>query len=139
VIALFHSRHHRMTLFFIAPKLWAESYRTSKPSLSILWEIRYLSEPQERYASRAISYSKGQECVFVAEVHALIAPSFRYWKDEKQTRAAMRRHPGDEVNLWIHTGDKGIMDKDGYLKSECHGSTSNIFSTDSVRRSCWSN
>ncbi|KIM85713.1 hypothetical protein PILCRDRAFT_5365 [Piloderma croceum F 1598] len=39
-----------------------------------------------------------------------------YWKDEKQTRAAMRRHPGDEVNLWMHTGDKGIMDKDGHLK-----------------------
>jgi len=39
-----------------------------------------------------------------------------YWGDEQQTRSVMRRHSGDEATTWMHTGDEGIMDKDGYLR-----------------------
>jgi hypothetical protein len=30
----------------------------------------------------------------------------------------MRRHAGDDSTLWMHTGDEGIMDNEGYLKSK---------------------
>jgi len=54
----------------------------------------------------------------IQDVHRLM-PMARYWNNEEQTRSAVRRHPGDDTNLWMHTGDKGVMDNDGYLRSEC--------------------
>jgi len=39
-----------------------------------------------------------------------------YWGDEEQTKAAMKKHPGDDENVWMHTGDEGIMDEEGYLR-----------------------
>ncbi len=39
----------------------------------------------------------------------------RYWEDEAQTAQVMQRDA--EGTLWMHTGDEGIMDEEGYLKS----------------------
>ncbi|PBK94725.1 acetyl-CoA synthetase-like protein [Armillaria gallica] len=37
-----------------------------------------------------------------------------YWEDEAQTAQVMQRDA--EGTLWMHTGDEGIMDEEGYLK-----------------------
>ena len=39
-----------------------------------------------------------------------------YWNDEAHTQQVMRRD--EEGTLWMHTGDEGIMDEEGYLKSK---------------------
>ncbi|KAG1902364.1 acetyl-CoA synthetase-like protein [Suillus fuscotomentosus] len=41
-----------------------------------------------------------------------------YWEDEEQTQKAMRADPNDPSTIWMHTGDEGIMDEEGYLKSK---------------------
>ncbi|EIN08864.1 acetyl-CoA synthetase-like protein [Punctularia strigosozonata HHB-11173 SS5] len=38
----------------------------------------------------------------------------QYWGDEEQTRRVMKRD--EEGTLWMHTGDEGIMDEEGYLR-----------------------
>ena len=38
-----------------------------------------------------------------------------YWNDEEQTAQVMKRDA--EGTLWMHTGDEGIMDDEGYLRS----------------------
>ncbi|KIY47303.1 acetyl-CoA synthetase-like protein [Fistulina hepatica ATCC 64428] len=38
----------------------------------------------------------------------------RYWNDDHQTSLCMRRD--DQGTLWIHSGDEGIMDENGYLR-----------------------
>lgn len=40
----------------------------------------------------------------------------RYWNDEKQTHGVMKKD--EQGTLWMHTGDEGIMDEEGYLRSE---------------------
>ncbi|KAJ7057840.1 hypothetical protein C8F01DRAFT_1371920 [Mycena amicta] len=37
-----------------------------------------------------------------------------YWEDEEQTREVMRTD--ENGTLWMHTGDEGIMDDEGYLR-----------------------
>lgn len=37
-----------------------------------------------------------------------------YWEDEVQTKAVMK--VDEEGTLWMHTGDEGIMDAEGYLR-----------------------
>lgn len=39
-----------------------------------------------------------------------------YWDDEEQTQKVMRTDPDDPSTVWMHTGDEGIMDEEGYLK-----------------------
>lgn len=40
----------------------------------------------------------------------------RYWNDEEQTHSVMKKD--EQGTLWMHTGDEGIMDEEGYLQSE---------------------
>lgn len=38
-----------------------------------------------------------------------------YWHDAEQTARAMKTD--NEGTLWVHTGDEGVMDEEGYLQS----------------------
>jgi acyl-CoA synthetase (AMP-forming)/AMP-acid ligase II len=42
----------------------------------------------------------------------------RYWGDEQQARSVM--HRDNDSTLWMHTGDEGILDQEGYLRSKTH-------------------
>ncbi|KAJ3999585.1 acyl-CoA synthetase [Lentinula boryana] len=39
-----------------------------------------------------------------------------YWNDEEHTRQVTHKDPGDDHTIWMHTGDEGILDKEGYLR-----------------------
>ena len=56
---------------------------------------------------------------------------FRYWEDEQQTKTVMHRDVEDDSTLWMYTGDEGIMDEEGYLKSKSNPSIDRL-STDLI-------
>ncbi|KAL5514338.1 hypothetical protein ACEPAG_2426 [Sanghuangporus baumii] len=39
-----------------------------------------------------------------------------YWQDKAQTKSAMKIHTDEPETVWMHTGDIGIMDAEGYLR-----------------------
>jgi len=41
----------------------------------------------------------------------------RYWKDEEQTKA-MTQIDEEDGQVWMCTGDKAVMDEEGYVQSE---------------------
>ena len=41
-----------------------------------------------------------------------------YWADEKRSKEVMRKHKGDPETVWMHTGDVGVMDAEGYLRGK---------------------
>lgn len=55
---------------------------------------------------------KGYAVVYVFMDIELIL--LRYWNNEEQTRLVMKTD--DNGTVWMHTGDEGIMDEEGYLK-----------------------
>ena len=86
----------------------------SRRNSSIQRATSFPLESQEKFALLDICYRKGKYCnrVFLNET----GRCNRYWEDEVQTKAVMK--VDEEGTLWMHTGDEGIMDAEGYLRSE---------------------
>lgn len=61
---------------------------------------------------------KGCVVMHFFHVSEVIYANVSYWGDEEQTSSVMRRHADDPETLWMHTGDVGVMDEEGYLKGE---------------------
>jgi acyl-CoA synthetase (AMP-forming)/AMP-acid ligase II len=58
----------------------------------------------------------------------------RYWNDEEQTQSVMKKD--EHGTLWMHTGDEGIMDQEGYLQGEV-SNQNQIWPVADILRSCW--
>lgn len=56
-------------------------------------------------------------CVSCIPGFRVLAEFDRYWENEDQTKKVMRPDPEDESVVWMHTGDEGMIDEEGYLRS----------------------
>jgi acyl-coenzyme A synthetase/AMP-(fatty) acid ligase len=56
-------------------------------------------------------------CVSCFPGFHVLAEFGRYWENGDQTKKVMRPDPEDESVVWMHTGDEGIIDEEGYLRS----------------------
>jgi acyl-CoA synthetase (AMP-forming)/AMP-acid ligase II len=52
----------------------------------------------------------------MSSVLAMINYVSSYWEDEEQTKAVMKKD--EDGTLWMHSGDEGMMDEEGYLTSK---------------------
>ena len=68
-----------------------------------------------KFASLDTYYKRGEVCCSCFRSKELDGDN-RYWNDEEQTRRVMKKD--EQGILWMHTGDEGIMDEEGYLQSE---------------------
>jgi len=86
------------------------------PRSSTVMERLYQLEPLEKSLYPGIFFRKG---AFLAWIRGLFnRVCDRYFRDEEQTAKVMKRDP--EGELWMHTGDEGVLDEQGYLRSAFH-------------------
>ena len=65
-------------------------------------------------ASSVFNFLRRRERIWLDD--RLTMSDDRYWEDPEQTASVMKRD--EDGTLWMHTGDEGIMDDEGYLRSE---------------------
>jgi len=68
---------------------------------------------------RIVDADEGQRLLPPGEVGeiTIAAPQLMegYWNRPEESRAALREHADDPGHRWLHTGDLGYLDDDGYL------------------------
>ncbi|KAG6850080.1 hypothetical protein H0H93_001430 [Arthromyces matolae] len=97
----------------------AKSFLTSRPRLWMLLEIYFLLVYQASSVFLGTSYKKGGIMMqsFLAGHHLTCCDNrnqIRYWNDEEHTRSVTKSD--DNGVVWMHTGDEGVMDEEGYLQ-----------------------
>jgi acyl-coenzyme A synthetase/AMP-(fatty) acid ligase len=67
-----------------------------------------------KFGSRAIVCRKGK--LLFPEIYFMTSLCHRYWEDEHHTKQTTRTDETDG-KIWMCTGDEGIMDEEGYVRS----------------------
>jgi hypothetical protein len=76
----------------------------------------FLSIHQGSFVLQDIYYRKGERFNFMEPRTITFERAWSYWNDEEQTSKVVKAD--EDGTLWMHTGDEGIMDDEGYLRSE---------------------